>query len=368
MRASSMLELWLAVVMGVLVAGGAVGCSNDGGRLLGPSGIGSTDLLLSPTCQIPCETVEDCRRFSPRRSAVNPGIELELPFAWLRCDDGVCIDVECIEDTDCANHLIPDRQGRPCVHNQCAPACGADGTCQDSRDACMEGVCLRQPEIPDPNCEGPGCECLTDADCPIWEHCRASNFCEPYQSDFLTAATGRVCSSDGVCAEQHLAQDMLDAGLNPELLTLWGLCGQDLCSSDRENPFSSCGDGFTCVPVTEPLDPSTFSRTTCVPEVCAPPSGTCEAGFGVCLTDEDCGGETCLIDASASGPCAPSRRECARDADCPGAETCTWPWSGCAGVCLDLACEPCGDWLSAHRTRSCIDHTIDLTYNVRRPD
>ncbi|MBI5509577.1 MAG: hypothetical protein HY903_12565 [Deltaproteobacteria bacterium] len=319
----------------VVAAAGLMSCSNDGGEVLGASGV---DLAALSTCQVPCQTAADCQKIVPKRDG---GRLAELPFVW-QCENNVCVDYECLSTADCANHYIPDRSGVPCnpTYRQCAPACGAGGACPDIRDQCINGACIRQPEPPNPACQGPGCECYSDAECRDWVSCR-TNICWAYQSATGSAAAGRRCGTAAECGAKYMVQDMLEAGLSPHALFMgWGMCGDQACQTSSP---SSCGAGFSCaavtmVPALTPHD-SRLARTACLPDGC-----------------------------KASATCAPSLKECVQDADCESGEGCMTVWGGCPGVCLDVTCSACRAWLDLHHSRTCTMANIGVPIAVRRPD
>jgi len=297
--------------------------------------------------------VDDCNKFKPH--ATKEYGQVEISFAWISCTDGACVDVECADDSDCDDNQNSDRAGVTCVQNQCAPDLSRSGVeCDQFRDKEVDGRCIRQPEIPDPDCKGSLCDCFSDGDCRPWESCRQGNMCTPFQSTAYSNASGRACESDDDCGAYYLEQDMIAAGLNPNLMNMWSFCTLAICENDPENAYTRCGDGFACIEVTnvEP-DPYGYSpqRTVCVPDKCSKDSG-----------------------------CDPSYSECTFDKDCPGDEVCTWPWGYCRGVCLDVKCANCAEWLSSHRTRACISHETkvwldggtaeepEVPISVRRPD
>lgn len=339
------------VVVGLFAAAWAgmyLGCQNSGGKVLGPSGVTKED--LTPRCGIPCESIGDCRKIKPKR--FDDGTLAEFPFVWLECRNGLCVDVECIEDADCEEHLLPsyeERVGRACVKNQCAPSCSSTGECNDRYDItyrrmqCVEGVCLMGDETPDPECSGKDCVCFSDDECPSWTECRANNTCTGRLAYNSSRASGKPCSSDEQCGLQYMQQAMLEHGLNTELLKEWGICSQ-MCGATG----LICGEGFVCVWVNSLVDLSKYPmelnewnvnrtvRTTCLPLSC---------------------------DA-----CDNSLKECIDDNGCPDGEACVTTWGGCPGVCLDAKCEGCATWLDPQENRTCIPSEIDIPISVRRPD
>ncbi|MBI5529050.1 MAG: hypothetical protein HY897_22200, partial [Deltaproteobacteria bacterium] len=306
----------------------AFACQNSGGTILGPSGVAGE--YLGPTCQIPCKTLDDCNKIKPLYITAYFGNKpypetdiADLPYVWLECKDGSCVDVECRDDDGCEFHRIEGKDGSACVKNQCAPDCKYSVDCPGTfRDECIEGKCLRlEPEKPDPGCKGDKCQCFSDDDCPGWAHCRWDNVCARVLSDVSTSAQGRRCDSDHACAVYYVHQAMLAEGMNIAIQYSFsgGTCGI-VCGDDEQ---TQCGAGFTCVDVKDvgseysnDYTDNHTERSVCVPNECTDDAG-----------------------------CSPSYEECNADEDCPGGETCTWPWTGCPGVCLDLECKSCSSWI-----------------------
>lgn len=342
-----------AVIIGLVVAGlgvtAALSCQNSGGQILGPSGVAEESLV--PTCQIPCETVEDCRKIKPKRFA--DGKLAEFPFVWLECKDGACVEVECIEDADCGEHLEPsytERIGRPCVEHQCAPPCPTSGDCNAEYDSiyrrmsCKNGVCLMNAETPDLECIGDRCTCFSNDDCPWWTECRATNKCTERLAYNSSRASGKPCESDLQCGKLYVQQAMLERGLNTNLLKEWGICAQ-ICGGSGD---FTCGEGFFCVWVNNIIDLEDYPVEA--------------NGFNENRTER-----TACIPASCD-KCENSLRECVEDSDCLKGEACVTTWGGCPGVCLNTGCDGCKAWIESYSNRKCISINIDIPISVRRPD
>ena len=124
----------------------------------------------------------------------------------LLCDDGTCVEVECLDDTHCD-------AGSICEEDECVEdtSCEDDTDCDDDQ-ICEERECVEAECIVDVDCEeGFICdlnECIEAPRCEDDSDCEANNErCDTMSGECVwiaddpdnCGAVGRVCPNDGVC-------------------------------------------------------------------------------------------------------------------------------------------------------------------------
>ena len=262
----------------------------------------------------------------------------------------VVIDGQTEDDAGAYNLQVTGCCSSVCDGLECGDdGCGMDcGPCAGLQDACMEGLCVCQPDCLDKVCGGDGCggSC---GDCPGPQDACIEGACE-CQPDCLD----KLCGDDGCgesCGECEGEQQGCVEGKCQCIPACDVLeCGDDGCGGwcgDCEGPQDLCDEGV-CV-----CQPDCLGRI-CGDDGCGGscgecpgPQDACLAGFCVCQPDCDgkvCGSDGCV---DSCGQCAPGMDcqdgQCACVADPHEANNSCGAAKGIGPGTYDVAICPAGD-------------------------
>ena len=296
------------------------------------------------------------------------------------CDNGVCVEGECIEDANCSSQKCEANRCTDCYAlDDCGPDTnGAPRICNLSNGRCISGNCLSSSDcgVLAGTTAGEWCDagqctsCASSVDCrshgysPMTICDEATNLCasfcnqdsectsnwcnggrcKPCQND-SECGTGRVCANS-ICREGNCTETSDCAS---------HLCVDYHCSSCYSH--ADCGPGRVCNTSTQQcivgdclssvhcglpdVAPGTLVGQVCRDQICSPcvddgeclaygyPLGTiCEAGRCVrgCASDTDC----LSTNNCQAGRC----KGCAFDSECDPDQVCD---EG-VGVCVDGDC------------------------------
>ncbi len=342
------------VALGVLLAGGLVGCGGSGGDALPDGGLGTR------TFGQPCATLDDCVSGLCLATGTGSSVCTQICTSDLDCPNTVswgCISADgfepqlcgCVADSDeercgdsrdndcdgvvddcriCDGRFVADDDPEHC--GGCGNACGPGNLCLDGECVCAnvdellcDGACV------DPNaspfhcgrcgraCED-GRECV-DGECGCPESrpdlCEGRGCFDFADDAFNCGACGVRCPLAQRCIEGECACPA-DAGST--------LCGSECVDTDTNTRH--CGSCGNVCPF----------GTTCV-------DGECDCGFGA----EQCG-SACVETSTDPANCGACGNVCRGDQTCI-AGTCRCPTGNmeCGGVCIDTGfdannCGSCG--------------------------
>ncbi len=165
------------------------------------------------------------------------------------CEDGEC-QYECVNNQDCGRF-------QSCVANACSDRCFGPGTCFRG-GVCVNGVCIEEQCAQDSDCEmGKLCReqlcvdpkpCMDNSECATGARCVDGN-CEP-----LGRCGGDAnCASDEICNNGKCEQRQ-DCSTDPNLcmmgeICIAGRCVPDLCRGAEDCATNEICQAGNCEPI-----------------------------------------------------------------------------------------------------------------------
>lgn len=318
----------------------------------------------------PCTTGADCdnHRCGPAGACDSSGICTEDAHCWTdpppdtgdiaeRCGPGgLCVEVTCASDADCAPGHCVLRVNAGWSRWLCEPI--VEGSpCASETDCLPEQLC-----DPDGRCRARGLVCTTLADCLGGTGTGWATCLNGYCAGAVGTCTG--CSADSAChPDLGFCAPLCSSGCVGSVCGLGGVCGGYLgtrCALDSQCTSSLCVDGV-CQPTTYGV---CHGDDDCAPDMRCNPSEHCQAGVAgePCDFDDDCdgslrlfsgGGGSCGLEANGCGPTgvcqygAPGD-PCVSDVDCAS----DWDVAGDCTATRALACVR-GQCVLGHEREPC---------------
>lgn len=302
---------------------------------------------------IQCKGDSDCLFPGPCQIGGACVWQTDGPLCVKKCVyDDVCAEGDiCLSGKTCCTPTN-SCDNRECGDDGCGTSCG--GECVGPQDACVDGLCVCQPNCADKSCGSDGCGGVCGK-CADDQVCMDDNTC------CTTACEGKECGPDGcggVCGECLFPNDICTAEQTcfciPDCSGKH--CGDDGCGGDcwkcPEDEVCVNGECIACTPQCDGKE--------CGPNGCGGVCGKCLDNFtcdisGQCIcipdpcADKECGQDGC---GGVCGECADDwvcmpdgwcckpqcdNKECGPDGcggECPSA--CSTPWQ----QCWNMTCIP----------------------------
>ncbi len=156
-------------------------------------------------------------------------------FTTVRCVNNRCL--ECGIDDHC-------EAGETCSRGTCTQICQVTEDCDGFREACLEGLCTDVECINDDNCFGGVCENFNCIDCRVAQDCPANSCnggpCLCVENTCVGCEVDADCGEGNFCIENGCrdCRDDADCGEGT-------VCGDGFCVECRED--AECGEDGRCV-------------------------------------------------------------------------------------------------------------------------